>query len=263
MQSVGIDQHHSLAQLGVAQSHRGQTDEGLRPDSNGPLVARLAAVLTGFLLYFAHCPLTRAADPSGCVETALQSADLRSADITSPKTYEMLLANIMLVAQSHWLEREDFYQESFLKKLFGAGTIKRQALSTPGSELANMPPGTFEDFEIFGRLATANSTDRANGAKYQLGVTKAKTGELADHVVRQLRLSVVAPGLSLREVKDVWGFGVPPPKPKYGGATDGGTPPGTLIFYKCERADWVETLDVDFYQDFVLRLSLDVTRQPQ
>jgi hypothetical protein len=188
----------------------------------------------------------------GCMATPNQITVLSSTDVTSPMTFATLLANIRLAAQSHWLERDDFYDERFLKKLFGAKTIQRQELSSPGSETIQMPPGTFDNFEIHGRLKIGVPKWTAKQADYRLTVTRATTGELPGHVLRQLTLAVSA---SLQQdVNEVWGFGTH--DGHFPHATDGGIAGDTLMFYKCQQAGWVETLYIDPASTF----RLDVTR---
>jgi hypothetical protein len=206
--------------------------------------------------------------PPSCVTVASSPDHLSASDVSVPTTPAMLLQNIKLAAQSHWFERSDLYDDTFIRALLGVNEIKRMILSTPGAKSAQMPPSEIEDFRGEGKFELIAPDGSSHVFEYNFILSRALTGELTNHLFRQLLLyigSYSAPGrvtLSHNDVGAVFGRGVPPPPTDWNyHPTDGGVPPGEEVFYSCSIDGWTETLTAQLDGERVDRLELAIQKK--
>jgi len=179
----------------------------------------------------------------------------------------MLLTNIKLAAQNHWFERSDLYDETFLRALLGATEIRRKVASTPGAKSAQMPPSEIEEFSGHEKFELTAADASPHVFEYEVILSRALTGELPNHLLRELRLYIISyssPGrvtLSHHEVSAIFGHGVPPVYKFDIQPTDGGVPPGEEVFYSCSTDDWTETLTAQLNGERVDLLELAIQKK--
>lgn len=223
-----------------------------------------------------HAILASAAEPTagpvppGCESTPSNHSRLSSKDVVPPNSPTMLLENLKLAALSHWFEKDEFYDESFLKGLLGVTEIERTVVNSPGNPQRNPPPSTVENFRGRGKMTVpAKSGSSARTFEYRVFVGRALTGEIVNHYSRVLALFINdtyrpdaaeyywAP--SYADVSAVFGTGAPIDDRRLPRPSDAGVREDKEVFYRCEALTGAETLTGQFTKSGTLdTLEFDV-----